>query len=294
MPPDHDPRTLRGMFGRPIRPTISISSAEVALAAQTMAGTLSISGVQPKLSLRLEGERLVPVARDGQYILKPEPAEFPELPQNEHLCMTMGSRFGLRTAAFILLELADGAACYVVKRFDRVKRGRRLLKLPCEDMQQLLGGPDKYAGSHEELATALREHCTFAPLELQRLFEATLFNFAIGNGDAHRKNFSLLTDEQNTVALSPCYDVVSSRLALPAERDELALALNGKRNRLKRDDFLDFAAFCGVSHEYARRRIADLLALRAPFEELIESAPLAAKRRSSLREILGARLERLA
>ena len=70
-------------------------------------------------------------------------------------------------------------------------------------MQQILGGPGKYAGSHEQIAQAVRQHCTFAPLELQRLFELVTFNFAIGNGDAHRKNFSLLTDTNGTIALPP-------------------------------------------------------------------------------------------
>lgn len=294
MPIEHDPKALREVFGRPVRPSIAVSSADVAIEAQKMAGKLSISGVQPKLSVRLEGERLVPVARDGQYILKPEPAEFPELPQNEYLCMAMGRRFGLRTASFILLELSDGAPCYVVKRFDRFTKGRRLEKLLCEDMHQILGGPDKYAGSHEQMAAAVREHCTFGPLELQRLFEGTLFNFAVGNGDAHRKNFSLLTDEQGTVALSPFYDLVSSRLALPAESDELALALNGKRNRVTRDDFLAFARYCGISLDYAARRFADLLALRETFREMIETSPLGGLRRKQLLEIMSSRLDRLA
>ena len=53
-PIEYDSRTLRTMFGRPMRPTIAIASGDIALEAQKMAGTLSISGVQPKLSLRLE------------------------------------------------------------------------------------------------------------------------------------------------------------------------------------------------------------------------------------------------
>lgn len=110
------------------------------LEAQKLAGTLSISGVQPKLSMRLEGTRLVAVSRDGQFILKPEPAELAELPQNEYLCMTMARRFGLATPPCLLLELADGALCYVVRRFDRFLKGRRVEKLLCEDMHQILGG----------------------------------------------------------------------------------------------------------------------------------------------------------
>lgn len=293
MPIDYDARTLRAMFGKPIRPTIAISSSEMALEAQKIAGKLSISGVQPKLSIRLEGDKLVPAARNGQYILKPQTQDFAELPQNEYLCMTMGRRFALRTAPCLLLELSDGSPAYLVKRFDRFRKGRRIEKRACEDMHQILGGPDKYAGSHEQIAAAIRKHCTFAPLELQRLFELTIFNFAIGNGDAHRKNFSLLTSEDGTIALSPAYDLVSSRLAIPAESDELALTVNGKRNRLRRADFLAFAHYCGIAHDYAQRKLADLLALHETFNNMIAASQLSLSLRDELTNIIANRLDRL-
>jgi serine/threonine-protein kinase HipA len=290
---DYDAKALRSMFGKPIRPTIAVSSTEIALEAQKLAGKLSISGVQPKLSMRLEGEQLVPVARDGQFILKPQTQDFVELPQNEFQCMTMGRQFGLRTAPCLLFELSDGIPAYLVKRFDRFKQRRRVQKLACEDMHQILGGPDKYAGSHEQIAAVIRDHCTFAPLELQRLFEMTIFNFAIGNGDAHRKNFSLLTSEDGTIALSPVYDLVSSRLAIPAESDELALTVNGKRNLLRRADFLAFADHCGIALEYAERKVADLLTLHETFNEMIAASQLSPNLRDWLANIIATRLDRL-
>jgi serine/threonine-protein kinase HipA len=294
MPPiSRDANALRTMFGKAIRPTIALSSNEIAVEAQKLAGKLSISGVQPKLSMSLSGDQLIPVARDGLFILKPQTQEFAELPQNEYLCMSMGQRFGLRIAPCLLLELADGTPAYIVKRFDRYKRGRRIEKLACEDMQQILGGPDKYAGSHEQVAQAVREHCTFIPLELQRLFELTILNFSIGNGDAHRKNFSLLTSEDGTVALSPAYDLVSSRLAIPNERDELALTVSGKRNRLQRADFLAFADHLAITPNYAEQKIAEMLNLRGEFIQMIAASTLSSELRERLSGILANRLDRL-
>ncbi len=294
MPPiEYDAKTLRAMFGKPVRPAIAISSSEIAHEAQKLAGKLSISGVQPKLSVRLEGDQLVPVAREGQFILKPQTQDFAELPQNEYLCMTMGKRFGLRTAPCLLLELSDGTPTYLVKRFDRFKKGRRVEKLACEDMHQIIGGPDKYAGSHEQIAQAIRQHCTFAPLELQRLFEVTIFNFTVGNGDAHRKNFSLLTSEDGTIALSPVYDLVSSRLAIPAESDELALTVNGRRNRLRCADFRALAEHLDIASSYAERKIADLLGLQGTFTEMITASQLSDALRNELAQIITDRLDRL-
>lgn len=290
---DYDPKVLRAMFGKPIRPAIPISLSEVAAEARKLAGKLSISGVQPKLSVSLEGDRLVTVERNGQFILKPQTQDFPELPQNEYLCMQMGHRFGLNTAPCLLLELADGSPAYLVKRFDRRKDGRGMEKLACEDMHQILGGPDKYAGSHEQIARVIREYCTFAPLELQRLFEIVLFNFAIGNGDAHRKNFSLLTGEDGTIALSPVYDLVSSRLVIPEEADELALTVNGRRNRLTRNDFATLGIHMQIATAYAEKRLEDLLVLQETFGEMVASSTLSQPLRTRFLDILVDRFRRL-
>jgi len=95
---DYSDKQLQTMFGKPVRPSIPISLSQISTEAQKLAGKLSISGVQPKLSVRLDGNKLLPVARNGQYILKPQTQEFAELPQNEYLCMQMGKLFGLNTA----------------------------------------------------------------------------------------------------------------------------------------------------------------------------------------------------
>jgi serine/threonine-protein kinase HipA len=290
---EYEAKTLRAMFGKPIRPTIPISQQEIAAEAQKLAGKLSISGVQPKLSVRLQGDELVPVAEQGQFILKPQTQTFPELPQNEYLCMRMGERFGLRTAPCLLLELSDQSPVYLVKRFDRYRKARRMEKLACEDMHQLLGGPDKYAGSHEQIGQAIRQHCTFGPLELQRLLETILFNFVIGNGDAHRKNFSLLTAEDGTVSLSPAYDLVSSRLVITGENEELALTVGGKKNRLRRRDFVAFASHLGVANAYVEKRIADLLALKEDFAAMAAESMLSSDLRARLQDIMAERLDRL-
>ena len=289
---EYDKKTLRAMFGEPVLPAIALGLGDIVLEAQRQAGKLSISGVQPKLSMQLRGGTLVTVTHEGRYILKPATQQFPELPQNEYLCMQMGRHHGLGTADCLLMQLIDGSLAYLVKRFDRRKRGRALEKLACEDMQQILGGPSKYSGSHEQMARVVRDHCTFAPLELQRLFEMSIFNFAIGNGDAHRKNFSLLTKDDH-VALSPVYDLVSSRLVIPEEHEELALTLNGRQNRLCRQDFLAFARHLDIAPGYAAGRIEQLCGLEDTFKEMIGGSQLSSHLKERFVDILAERLERL-
>lgn len=270
---NYDQKTLRNMFGKPILPIVPITLPELSATARQLAGKLSISGVQPKLSVCLDGNKLLPVVRDGQFILKPQTEGFSELPQNEYLCMKMGRKFGINTADCLLLELSDGTLSYLVKRFDRAGKGQKSKKIHCEDMQQILGGRDKYSGSHEQIARAILEHCTFAPLEMQRLFDLTVFNFVIGNGDAHKKNFSLLTADGH-ISLSPVYDLVSSRTVLPEETDELALTIGGRKNRLSRRDFEAFAEHIKITTDYTQKRILQLISLHGEFLRMITTSAL--------------------
>jgi len=289
---NYDQKTLRHMFGKPILPIIPISLPEISFKAQQLAGKLSISGVQPKLSVRLLGNELLPVVQDGQFILKPQTEGFSELPQNEYLCMQMGKKFGINTAHCLLLELADGSPAYLVKRFDRVKKGSKSKKLHCEDMQQILGGKDKYSGSHEQIAKAILKYCTFAPLELQRLFDLTIFNFVIGNGDAHKKNFSLLITEGH-IALSPIYDLVSSGTVLPEETDELALTIGGRKKRLSRSNFEKFAANLKITTDYTQKRISRLISLEDEFCKMITDSMLMQPLKDRFASIVKERISRL-
>src|SRR5438105_9691816 len=115
----YHPACLRRLFGTPSLPVIELTHAEVLARAQEMAGRMSISGVQPKLSMSRQGLRLIPVTDGGLFILKPQTERFPLLPQNEHLCMTIAGRIGIDVPPHGLFDLRDGSSAYIVRRFDR-------------------------------------------------------------------------------------------------------------------------------------------------------------------------------
>jgi serine/threonine-protein kinase HipA len=55
------------------------------------------------------------------------------------------------------------------------------------------------------------------PADVTRLLRRTTFNMAVGNADAHAKNFSILHDtDKPTISLAPLYDVLST-IALELE-----------------------------------------------------------------------------
>jgi serine/threonine-protein kinase HipA len=78
---------------------------------------LSISGVQLKYSLKLEGKDLVLTEKGGEYILKPVPPTAlmilqDQAPENEHLTMQIANRlFGIRSADNALIHFKDEAPC---------------------------------------------------------------------------------------------------------------------------------------------------------------------------------------
>lgn len=229
----YHPACLRRLFGTPSLPVVALSHGEVLAKAQEMAGHMSISGVQPKLSMFRQGAQLIPVTEGGQFILKPQTERFPLLPQNENLCMIIAGRLGIDVPPHGLFDLRDGSPTYIVRRFDRTPDGQ---KLRCEDFLQILGENDKYSGSLERIGKKIRELSSVPGLDAQLFFERVLLNFLLGNGDAHLKNFSLLETDDGGLRLSPAYDIVCSKAVIPKETD-CALTLNGKSDKIRRRDF---------------------------------------------------------
>ena len=284
------PACLRKLFGTPRVPELNLRLDDIQAVAQRSAGKLSISGAQPKVSLSLKHGKLIPVESGGEYILKPQTQTFLNTPENENLCTMMASHVGIDVPPHILIELKDGSYAYVSRRFDRGPGGR---KIHVEDFQQILGLDDKYEGSFEQIGKTLNEVSAFPGLDAQYFFERVLFFFIIGNGDSHLKNFSVIHLEDGTIKLTPAYDIVSSRLAMPEEKGELAIPMNGKQNDILPKDFREFARYLGIGDKsleniLSRYRLNDEL-----INALILTSKLPATSKKKLKDIMFERLRRM-
>ena len=273
-------------------PEILFGTADISIEVQKMAGKLSVSGAQPKLSLMHDRakQRLKVVAFGGRYILKPQTDRFPLLPENENLCMNIASLYGLEVPAHGLIPLADGRLAYIVKRFDRLDHGKKRHQ---EDFQQLLQKKDKYHGSYEQIANFIKKHSERASSDLKKLYESALLFFVLGNGDAHLKNFSLMHNATVGYHLSPSYDIVSSRLVLPAEREEMCLSIQGKKNRITAKDFIRLAQHFGLSGWQADNIHNRLSALLPEIEKRIKESFLTTRFKTGLLEIFRERMKRI-
>lgn len=208
--------------------------------ALKLASKLSIQGVQPKLSVKLniQDNSFDIVDRGGTYILKPQNEFYSELPENEDLSMRLAKIVGIEVPLHGLIYCQDGSLTYFIKRFDRIAKKQ---KLNVEDFAQLSGETrdTKYNFSMERLIPIIEKFCTFPSLEKKKLFVRTLFNYLIGNEDMHLKNFSLIR-HHDKIELAPAYDFLNSTIALKGVIEEIALPLNEKKNNLRKTDLIDY------------------------------------------------------
>lgn len=233
------------MFGTTVTPIIDFDLKQLEeLAKQIIIKSVAVTGVQPKLSLDLEkhkGElsRLTIVGLNGDYLLKPPSKEYKELPQNEDVTMHLAELVKIKTAKHTLVRLRSGELAYLTKRFDRNK-GK---KIGVEDFCQLSENltEHKYRGSIEKIGKLTYQFTANKGFEIQRLFELVLFSYLTGNADMHLKNFSLMENNLGEYEFSPAYDLLSTVLVIPDDTEESALAINGKKSRLKLNDFNQLA-----------------------------------------------------
>jgi len=235
------------MFGQPIPPELPYSTSEMdKLATEVIKNHVTVTGVQPKISLHLAAtddkqapKRFTIVGLWGGYILKPPTAHYPQLPEVEDLTMHLAALARIKVVPHSLLRLRSGELAYITKRIDRLKKK----KLHMEDMCQLTERltEDKYHGSYEQIAKAIFKYSTHPGLDVVNFFEQVLFSFLTGNADMHLKNFSLIDEPGNGPTLSPAYDMVATTLVNPADDEDMALTINGKKKKIRRQDFV--AAF---------------------------------------------------
>lgn len=174
----------------------------------------SISGVQRKLMMKLEGQQLVPTTRGGQYIVKPAPEGVPHCPENEFFVMSLANKIGLKTAECGLVPFENGELAYVTKRFDILSKDERYF---VEDGASLcLVHPkhkDSDALSYETVLKRLSETSGNSKAVTLNLFLQVVFSYLVANNDLHLKNFSLMRkpsgQDATMVNLTPIYDVLS-------------------------------------------------------------------------------------
>lgn len=193
---------------------------------------ISGAGAQDKLiACVADGKILLPLdGTPSTHIVKPDLARFPQSVFNEWFCMKLSAACGFDTAKCDIVEFG-GESYYVTERYDRQTEDGIVTRLHQEDFCQLLkcrpeikyqdqGGP-----SIVDCARLVRE-MRLPVADLLSFVDRVVFNFIVGNGDAHGKNFSVLYRGRQP-RLAPVYDVLSTTV-YPEIARRMAMKFDGK------------------------------------------------------------------
>ena len=231
------------IFGTVIPPELPYNESQMnELALRVVQSHMTVTGVQPKLSLNLasgeqksDPKRFTIVGLWGNYILKPPTINYPQMPEVEDLTMHLAKIVRINIVPHSLMRLKSGQLAYITKRIDRDSKQ----KLHMEDMCQLTERltEHKYHASYEQIGKAILKYSGNPGLDVVNFCEVVLFSFLTGNADMHLKNFSAIYDPVTGPVLSPAYDMLCTALVNPADDEDLALTLNGKKKRINRKDF---------------------------------------------------------
>ncbi len=259
------------------------------------ASKMSVQGVQPKLSARLnikEGKFQI-VDTGGRFILKPQHHFFPEMPENEDLTMKLAGEIGLEIPVHGLVRSKDNSLTYFIKRFDRKGQND---KVPVEDFAQLAGltRDTKYDYSMEKVVGLIDKFCTFPAIEKLTLFKLVIFNFIVGNDDMHLKNFSVITEE-GKVKLSPGYDLINTTIEYRNPDDEIALPLKGKKKNLTRNDLINYFGTerCELTTKSVNKVLETISSALPAWKLIIDSCFLSQEMKEKYLDLMETRLKTL-
>ena len=194
---------------------------------------LSLAGAQSKLAVIIQQKqvRLSSETQPSTHILKPPSAHIGDLVQNEFFCMQLAGAVGIAAPKTEIRKIGT-TLVYQVERYDRLSNSGTTNRLHQEDFCQALGiAPEnKYqhegGPSLEDCIELIQNYSTRPAVDYQQLLDRVIFNYLIGNNDAHAKNFSILYQNSNT-RLAPAYDLVCTAV-YPDLNHKMAMKIGGR------------------------------------------------------------------
>lgn len=295
---DYHTRCSQKIYGSSTPPALPYCKADlVKLAKQVIRSRTTLTGVQPKLSLDIEkveksSRRFTIVGLWGRYILKPQSQHYEQLPELEDLTMHLAEIAKIKVVPHSLIRFKDGNLCYITKRIDRGTKGE---KIAMEDMCQLTERLTeyKYKGSYEQIAKHILKYSSTPKLDVVNFWEQVLFSWITGNSDMHLKNFSLYSNKPGRYVLTPAYDLLATKLVMPEDPEELALALNGKKNKIKKADFVTAMQSAGLEEKIIENLIGKFKKVSPKWIDFIDISFVREETKERYKELIGHRLSML-
>lgn len=228
---------------------------------------LSLAGAQKKLPVFYDDQEysLGYGSCPSNYIIKPPIENLDGTVENEAFCMALARDVGLEVP-FSFIQEHKGIRVFVVKRYDRVTTARGAERLHQEDFCQALGVNPEFKYEAEggpslgACFSLLRRSSVRSGGDVLSLLNWVIFNYLIGNSDAHGKNISLLLLPEGPV-LAPFYDQLSTRIYAHYGLSEgLAMRIGGEGDpgALQKGNWEQFAGEAGIKPRLVMARLIDM------------------------------------
>ena len=217
----------------------------------------SLAGAQDKVPVKYEnGQFFIPLDNSiSTHILKYRLRDVSHVPAYETVTTWTANELEL-DACEINYHTHVGESFSLAKRYDRITTEDGLVRLHQEDFCQASGRSSQNKYEHEggpsfaECLKLIQKHSTQPLQDIPRLIQWQVFNYLVGNSDAHAKNLSFLYGLDSTSRLSPFYDLIAIH-AWPSHvfNHDLALSIGGESNihKVKRSHWEKLADDCAIS-----------------------------------------------
>lgn len=228
---------------------------------------LSLAGAQNKLPIYFDGKNyFIPEGNfPSSHILKTAIAQLDNSVVNEAFCMNLAAKAGLPVPESNAVIIGDQLV-FMVERYDRLfEKNGKPERLHQEDFCQALGIPpemkyEKEGGPGFKECFRLVEEWSSEPLpDIQNLLNWSLFNFIVGNADAHGKNLSFLY-AGGQVRLAPFYDIICTAV-YERVNNKFAMKMGGQKDPryLQESDLEHFATDIDVDIRAVKSSLANML-----------------------------------
>ena len=233
---------------------------------------ISGTGAQNKLIARIvNGCIELPLfGAPSTHIIKPPAGDYADSVQNECFSMRLAERLGLAVAKCGLTRFG-GEIFYWTERYDRETVNGKITRLHQEDFCQICGvsGELKYESeggpSFSGCLAAMRD-MRLSLADRLAFIDRMIYNYLIGNADAHGKNSSVLYRGKLGKRLAPLYDAMSTAVYGNLSRVN-AMSIGGAKrfDDVSRASFAAMADEAGMRPELVLGRL-DRMAVKIVFE----------------------------
>lgn len=201
---------------------------------------LSLAGAQDKTSvIVVDGQIGIP--KDNvptSHILKPAINGFNETIENEFICIKTAEKLGIKVPD-VKIGYANKTKYFLIQRYDREIIVNKIKRIHQEDFCQASNIPSAYkyqaeGGVDFKRCFEILRVTSQPAVAINQFIQLMIFNYLIGNNDAHGKNFSILHYENGEIKFAPAYDILCSQV-YPELSNKMAMKIGG---HYKHDEIL--------------------------------------------------------